>query len=197
MSGASPMFPPADPTRRSFISQAAGLAASASAAVAVVATKATALPADDSALVKLEERIFEQWHGAHAFDAELIGLSDVWQGELQRLYDEVYNGRSTLTVQERWDLVRAMPESKEHDRLVKRQDRFFERMNDLIKRMFATPAHTSEGRRAKVTVLLRCVMGSDWTHVDQETDYAELQARNLLIEFVGGEPGQMLRGQFA
>jgi hypothetical protein len=40
-------------------------------------------------------------------------------------------------------------------------------------------------------------MGSEWKGVDAETDYAELEARNLLIEFVGGEPGQMLRGQFA
>ena len=54
--------------------------------------------------------------------------------------------------------------------------------------MFATPAHTAEGRRAKVTVLL-LVMGDDWRHADEATEHQELMARNLLIEFIGGEPG--------
>lgn len=68
-----------------------------------------------------------------------------------------------------------------------------------IQRMFAVPAHTAEGRRAKVTVLLRCIMGHEWTQTDIETEYPELQARNLLIDFVGGEPGacvQSVRRRF-
>jgi hypothetical protein len=109
----------------------------------------------------------------------------------------VNEGRSALGPQERWALVTAMPESKEHDRLVKLQNEPFARMNALIYQMFATPAHTPEGRRAKVTVLLRCIMGGDWCHVDAETDYPEQMARNLLIELIGGSPGEQLRGQFA
>jgi hypothetical protein len=70
-------------------------------------------------------------------------------------------------------------------------------MDDLIKQMFAMPAHTAEGRRAKVTVLLGVILGDDWNRVDEETDYPELMARKLLIEFIGGEPGEMLRDQFA
>jgi hypothetical protein len=70
-------------------------------------------------------------------------------------------------------------------------------MGALIKQMFATPAHTAEGRRAKVTVLLGCVMDDDWGHVDEMTDYPQLMARSLLIEFIGGEPGEAMRDQFA
>jgi hypothetical protein len=62
--------------------------------------------------------------------------------------------------------------------------------------MFTTPAHTAEGRRAKVTVLFGCILGDDWRCRDEETDWPERMARTLLIEFVGGEPGEMLRGQF-
>jgi len=69
-------------------------------------------------------------------------------------------------------------------------------MDALVKEMFATPAHTAEGRRAKAEVLLGCIMGDDWRHVDKETDYPELMARKLLIEFIGGEPGESLRDQF-
>jgi hypothetical protein len=89
-----------------------------------------------------------------------------------------------------------MPESKEHTRLVELQNLFYERMDALVKAMFATPGHTAEGRRAKATVLLGVIMGCDWQGVDAETDYPELMARRLLIEFIGGEPGEMLRGQF-
>jgi hypothetical protein len=90
-----------------------------------------------------------------------------------------------------------MLESIEHSRLCKLQDPFYRRMDALVNEMFATPARTPEGRRAKAEVLLGCIMGDDWRHIDKETDYPELMARKLLIEFIGGEPGEMLRDQFA
>jgi hypothetical protein len=105
-------------------------------------------------------------------------------------------GRSPVTSKQRWDLVKAMPESKEHTRLVELGEPFFARMDALIKQMFAIPAHTADGRRAKATVLLTCIMPSEWrTETDKDADIE--MARKLLIEFVGGEPGEMLRGQFA
>jgi hypothetical protein len=70
-------------------------------------------------------------------------------------------------------------------------------MEALIKEMWATPAHTPEGRRAKVQVLLVCIMGDGWTSVEEQTEWQELNARNLLIELIGGEPGDRLRDQFA
>ena len=40
-------------------------------------------------------------------------------------------------------------------------------------------------------------MPSGWCEIDREADYEIEQARKLLFEFVGGEPGQELREQFA
>jgi hypothetical protein len=72
-----------------------------------------------------------------------------------------------------------MPESIEHSRLCRLQDPFYARMDALIKQMFATPAQTAEGRRAKATVLLGCVMGDEWRRVDAETDYPELMVKRI------------------
>jgi len=179
--------------RRGFL---ASLAAGASVAAVAVIPKAIAAPLDDSALVKLEEEIFEQYEGAKAFDDEILRLSAIWTDESNRLYDESLSSDTPLTPQQRWALVTDMPECKEHNRLCKLQDPFYLRMDALVKEMFATPAHTAEGRRAKAEVLLGCIMGDDWRHVDKETDYPELMARKLLIEFIGGEPGESLRDQF-
>jgi hypothetical protein len=178
-------------TRRGFVT----LAAAAATAVLAQPKPAFAAP-DDSALVKLEEQIFEQYEGATALDEEIIRLHPIWVGESKRLADEFYDGRSTLTADERWAIVGSMPECRECTRLTDLQASFFTRMDALIKEMFATPAHTAEGRRAKVTVLLGCILGDDWRRTDDEMEYPEQMARNLLIDFIGGEPGKMLRGQF-
>jgi hypothetical protein len=190
------MFPP---SRRGFLSFAAG--ASATAAAAVITTKAAALPQDDSALLKLEEEICEQYTAAAQYDEEIMRLSEIWQREMNRAYrmsiaEEALTGKH-LTPHERWKLVADTPECKEHDRLCQIQEPFIKKMEALIEEMFATPAHTAEGRRAKVTVLLSCILGDDWCRVDEETEWRELKARKLLIEFIGGEPGEQLRDQFA
>jgi hypothetical protein len=185
------------PSRRRFLA-VAGVAS----AVSATALAAAAMPvrqacmADDSALLKLEEQIFEQYESAAAFDPEMIRLQDIWTAELKRLTDAFYTGQSELTREEIWERVKAMPESKEHTRLGKLQDPSYLRMDALIKQMFATPAHTAEGRRAKAAVLISCVMGSDWQGAEEHTEYPESMARRLLIDFIGGEPGEMLRGQF-
>jgi hypothetical protein len=70
-------------------------------------------------------------------------------------------------------------------------------MDALIKQMFAIPAHTAEGRRAKATILLGCVLGDDWRGRDEETEYPSGWPANLLIEFVGSELAAQLRDQFA
>jgi len=44
-------------------------------------------------------------------------------------------------------------------------------------------------------VLLGCLMDEDWLSTDDDTDYPLRIARKLLIEFVGGERGEMLRDQ--
>jgi hypothetical protein len=182
--------------RRGFLTS---LAAGASVAAVAVIPKSIAAPLDDSALVKLEEQIFEQYEQACAFDAEILRLSEIWTTESNRLYEASLDaeGNCSLSPQERWKLVTDMPACVEHNRLSNLQAPFYERMEALIKQMFATPAHTAEGRRAKVSVLLGCILDDDWRGRDEETEWPELMARNLLIEFIGGEPGKILRDQYA
>src|SRR6476659_1748676 len=97
-----------------------------------------------------------------AYDDEINRLSEIWTAESRRLYEEALAAevRSGIfrTPQERWKLVTDIPECIEHNRLCNLQEPFLAKMSALIKQMFATPAHTAEGRRAKVIVLLRCVM---------------------------------------
>src|SRR6267142_6940590 len=106
MTIARPMFPPVDSTRRCFLSQAAGLAAGGTAlALATVSATADAA-ANDSALSKLEEEIFEQYEAAHAHDDEIYKVHEIWRDELIRQESEPIS--SPLTSKQRWDLVKAM-----------------------------------------------------------------------------------------
>jgi hypothetical protein len=202
-----------DPARRRFLAVAAAASAVSAGSLAVAAMPPVSesvgasdafpcrAPQDDRRLLELEEQIFEQYEGACAFDAEIMRLSEIWTAESRRLYEESLSKEmetgTYLTPQARWALVTDMPECREHSRLTKLQDPFYKRMDALVKVMFATPAHTAEGRRAKATVLLGCIMGDDWRRPDAQTDYPEMMARKLLIEFIGGEPGEVLRAQFA
>jgi hypothetical protein len=193
---------PVASTRRRFLSRAAGVAAGGTVlALAAIPQAPAAGEADDRELVKLEEQIFEQYQGATAFDDEIVRLAEIWHAESKRLYEEALSREvqagAYLTPQQRWALAADIPERREHERIVTLQEPFYERMDALVKQMFATPAHTAEGRRAKAIVLLGVILDDRWRCVDAETDYPELMARRLLIEFIGGEPGEMLRDQFA
>ena len=113
----------------------------------------------------------------------------------EALLREVQAG-TYLTPEERWALVSKTPESREHDRLCSLRDIHLVKMEALVKQMWATPALTPEGRRAKVLVALR-LLPDAWREVDEKADYGVRKARQLLIEFVGGEPGEQLRDQLA
>jgi hypothetical protein len=69
-------------------------------------------------------------------------------------------------------------------------------IHKLLDQMWATPAHTSEGRRAKLNVLLGRVLGEKWYGQDGELECEMRKARDMMIEFVGGEPAEQLRDQF-
>ncbi|MDR3449080.1 MAG: hypothetical protein P4M15_04935 [Alphaproteobacteria bacterium] len=173
-----------------------------SAAALTAGSKAIAsVQSDDSVLLDLEEKIFEHQAAATGYDAEIERLGAVVQSEGRRLYDEalaeeVRQGRY-LTPDERWNRVSAMPESKERSRLIELQDAHWYAMDESINQMWATPAHTPEGRRAKVLVLLGAILGDDWRSGDWHCEYETKRARSLLIELVGGEPAKQLRDQFA
>lgn len=148
-------------------------------------------------MAQLEKEIFDAHHAATSSDEQIKRLQDIWHLEGSRLLDDVEAGRSDLTAEQRYDLVKAMPEYQECDRLINISDAHYSRMFELVHKMWATPARTETGRKAKAVVLLGCVIRDDWNRVDAETDYDILIARQLLIEFVGGEPAAQLRDQFA
>jgi hypothetical protein len=176
------------------------LALAAAAATAVMAARpALASLPDDSALLAMEEQFFEQHELAHAHDDEIYRLGDIWQTESKRLYEEalareVQSGEHP-TPEERWDLVVGMLEGVEHNRLCELQDVHYAKMDDLVKQMWVTPAQTPEGRRAKVLVALN-LLPSQWRAVDENADYGIRETRQLLIEFIGGDPGEQMRDQF-
>jgi hypothetical protein len=179
----------------------------ASATVVAVPTIAQAAPDADAELRDLEERIFEHHAAAREYDDEIERLGAIVKSEARRLYDEALAAEIQvtrldhyLTPDERWSnvgsVVGAMPESKEHRRLIDLQDIQWNAMDRLQQKMWATPAHGPEGRRSKVLVLLGAVLDEDWRHTNDLTEFSVLQVRNLLIEFIGGEPGKQMRDQF-
>jgi hypothetical protein len=158
-------------SRRRFLAVAAASSAVSAGSLAVAAMPAA--PQDDRKLLELEEQIFEQYNGACAFNDEIIRLSEIWPGKVRQLYDEAlkkeWQAGVYLTADERWKRAMDTPECREHSRLCTLQEPFFARMEALIKQMYATPAHTAEGRHAKVMVLLGCILGEDWREHDDET----------------------------
>jgi hypothetical protein len=184
-----------DKRRRDF------LALTAAACTAVMAARpALASLPDDSALLALEEQIFEQYELGAAYHDEIYRLGNIWQAESTRLYEEALSREvhagTYLTPKERWDIVTNIPECIEHNRLCKLQDVHYAKMDDLVREMWSIPALTPEGRRAKVLVALR-LLPDRWRAVDEEADYGICETRQLLIEFIGGEPGEQMREQFA
>ena len=167
--------------------------AAAASAVSATALAAAAMPVhqtclDDSGLLTLEELVFAQYELAMAHNDEIRRLSENWGAESNRLYEEALSrevqAASYLTPEERWALVTEMPECKEHDRLCRLQEIHLLKMEALVKQMWAIPALTPEGRRAKVLVALR-LLPDRWRRVDDDADYGVLMARQLFIEFVG------------
>ena len=193
-------------TRKSFTGDRGGITRRlamnvivSTAPLTAVSKAAASVQPDDMALLDLEERIFEQHAAAREYDDEIERLGAIVRSEGKRLYDEALAEEVRrgvyLSPQERWNCVGAMPESQEHDRLCELQSVHLLKMEELVRTMWATPARTPAGRRAKVLVLLGCIMPVDWREV--EADWGVKETRDLLIEFVGGEPAEQLRDQFA
>jgi hypothetical protein len=151
----------------------------------------------DERLLGIGNEIFELKEKIEAFNPEMARLQNIWSDEMCRLYEARLTGELTLSKEEVSAAVAAMPEAIEHSRLVKLQRPFQERADELTSQMWTTPARTPEGRRAKLLVLLGHVMADDWSEGGDEADWDIRMARDLMIEFVGGEPAAQLRDQFA
>lgn len=186
-------------TRRQFATwlaaATAGAGAGATAVVAVPITAAIAPPDDDSALLKLKERIFEAWHAANADRDEIDRLTEARRAKYDQLLSQEKARHQFISMKERWELVWSMPEFQPLERLIKSSDEHWERMFRLVEDMWAAPARTEAGRSAKVSVVLACVL--DWRLPDEEMDWRELMARRLLVDLVGGEEAQSFREIYA
>lgn len=191
------------PSRRRFLSQATGVAAGC--AIVALASGST-LPAAaasasplDSALLALEETIFQHKQAAEAFEPEMDRLDAVLKGAAKRFQDEAKAAGTLAEWRDRcFEQLSAMPEYIEQNRLCELQDEHWRTVDKLVGEMWSIPAHTPEGKRSKLLVLLGCILGEEWRHTDDDgrTSYEILRARSLLIELVGGEPSRQLRDQF-
>ena len=172
-----------------------------SAALAAAPAIAHATANSDAALLDLERRIFEQHAAARGYDDEIHRLGTFVQSEAKRLYDEALANeirqQQYLTPEERWARASAMPELDEQKRLEELQEVHWVEFDKLVEEMWETPAHSPEGREAKFWVLISCIMPVDFRAHDEKTGYEQKRARDLMIEFVGGEPAKRIRDQFA
>jgi hypothetical protein len=165
--------------------------------LAVVEQRQKQAQSDDATLLEMEKEIFQLREKIHAFDPETARLQNIWSDEMIRLHQASLTGDCKLSKEERSAAVAAMPEAIEHSRLVAEQRPFRERSDELVEQMWSTPARTPEGRRAKLLVLLGHIMVDDWRADNREVDWEIKMARDLMIEFVGGEAAAQLRDQFA
>ena len=143
-----------------------------------------ALPGDDSELLRLEEQIFKAYDAATEHDEEIERLQQFWKAERERL-----SFTFRYSDEEAWNLVWSTPEGKEWDLLVNFQEGHLARMGELVEKMWSMPARTEAGRKAKVLVLLGCVIRQNFNLPDEASDYDALITRQLLFELVGSEAG--------
>lgn len=174
-------------------------AAQASAAPAIAETATTTAADTDADILQLEEQIFAEKEAIDRLHEEIA--ANACDAEYKRLLD----GMSTEGItpsqkkcKEIWNRAyREHPDSVELWRLRDIVNARHDSQERLIERMWEIPAHTAEGRRSKLMVLLANVMGEKWRVRDEDADWDVLMARKMIIEFIGGEPAEQLCDQFA
>ncbi len=187
-----------DTDRRRFLAVAGASVVSVGALTAVAMTTA-AVHADDQRLLELEELIFERKHAADELSAQDAPLRVIWIAEQRRLHDAFEAaGFGGTTFAEMKAIINAMPEYRESIRLADLRQIEWDAQDQLIEEMWNIKAQTPEGRRAKLTVLLGVIMDDEeWLNAAVPgTTYDVVRARDLMIEMVGGEPGEQMRDQF-
>ncbi|QIG92144.1 hypothetical protein [Bradyrhizobium sp. 6(2017)] len=149
--------------------------------------------ATDAGLLALEEEIFREFELAHANHDEINRLDNICRDELIRLRAE----EGLLADDDHCKRVTQMTEFKDYNRLVNLAQPHWDRVDAIIVEMESINAQTAAGRRAKVSVLLHCIMPHEWLKTDDKAEWEIKKARDLLFELVGGEPSEELREQFA
>lgn len=168
-------------------------AAAISAATAVGAADGAVLPVDDAALVEMEKALFEHREVINELDPEILRFEQLGRSELKCMHEE----KPELTSEECWERAKTLPAFVEMERLIELQAPHWDAADAIVERMMGMPATTPEGRAAKLWVLLGHVLPAEWRESDEAAEYEVRYTRNFLIELVGGEPGKLLRDQFA
>jgi hypothetical protein len=142
-------------------------------------------------LLELRDRIFKCYAEARSYDDEINRLAWILHDQRDLLYKDCTMRPAVVS-----EKISATRESKEQSRLIDLQNAPYAEMDKLISQMWKIPATTDAGRLAKVEVLLECILRTEWQGPDEDLDYGIREARQLLIEFVGGEAAVNLRFQF-
>jgi hypothetical protein len=142
-------------------------------------------------LLELRDRIFKCYAEARSYDDEINRLAWILHDQRDLLYKDCTMSPGAISKK-----ICATRESREQSRLIDLQDAPYAEMDKLISQMWKTPANNDAGRLAKVEVLLECILRTEWQGPDEDLDYGIREARQLLIEFVGGEAAANLRFQF-
>jgi uncharacterized protein (DUF1778 family) len=116
------------------------VSAAALTATSVISDQAVA-QSDDGEVLSLASEILRLNQLAHQDDDEMVRLQSIWCDAGIRLREEDRYSRD-----EQWEMVKAIPESAEHTRLVKKSDPYFESADRLMKRLWSIPAKNKRGK---------------------------------------------------
>ncbi|KRR20350.1 hypothetical protein [Bradyrhizobium retamae] len=152
---------------------------------------------EDQPLLDLERDILEAYRQATIDDDEISECVHAWRDEWLRLDCEVKEGRIKMTQDEVSEAIGRMPEVARQAELNRLAQPHFDRLDELVKEMWAIPARTAEGKRAKLEVLLTCIAGAGWLDNDKDADYDVRMTRSLILELLGGEQAERFKEQFA
>src|ERR1700722_5607338 len=98
---------------------------------------------NDAVLLELHDRIFRYYAEAKSYDEEISRLSEIWRAEHDRLCNDQ---NCTMSPDQIWKKIRAMPEGNEQSRLLDLQNIPYAETAKLIRQIWPWPARTDEGR---------------------------------------------------
>jgi hypothetical protein len=185
-----PIAPPARTSRRGFLMNTMISAASLATATAVSVPPIAAATVELPEVLSLASEILRLNELVHQDDDEISRLLWIWRDRMDQLQEE-----AKYTADERREIVTAMPETVEHERLICKAESYFAVADKLVKRLWSLPAKTAEGKKAKVRVLFEYILNSDWRCSDEDADWNIEMTRKLLFELAGTSTAEILGDQ--
>jgi hypothetical protein len=179
-------------TRRTLMNIAVNSAALVAAPISASAYK----DSDDTVLLDLVAQFWAADERATEYDEQIEPLFDVWNTEWARLRDERDAGTSSLSQKEIFEMVKQLPESREHNRLVKLTQPHHDEAARLLRKIWEMPTSTIKGRSEKFNILISYIWPHDWLKPDGIPDMEVQMTRDLLCEMIGGKESESWRQIF-